>query len=692
MAVISANGSRGHHNFTLTLTETSTSAANNTSTISYLFKISPVVAGYDWANWGNSISYSFTINGTSYSGTIPGYDGRSTVTLKSGLQTVTHGIDGKKTISFSFSVTDNAGQSYTPGNASASGTMKLTDLPRNATVTQSNPAKTETDITISWTSNAVIDYIWYSSNNGSSWTGIDVTDGTSGTYTISGLTADTTYHVKTRVRRKDNQLTTDSTAMLVTTYAYPYANVRPNFNVGDRLTINIFNPLQREVTVTLIGADNSEITSDTITGTSVTGYDTPTIVNALLASTPNAATATYKVKVTYESIETTTTGGTYTVGSAYAPSIGVLSYEDIKASVIAITGNKLLIVRNQSQVEFTANGLTALQGATIASCTVNVNGNNYSLTISGSMAYGGYDTIDSASDLTVTFTVTDSRGISATKELTVTMLDWTIPSALIMAQRQSNYYSETDINVNAYYSSVDGKNSVTIQCRYKKTSDSSYSNWVTLQDEVTSVLSLDNLYEWNVQVKVTDLFGGTATYNLVIPLGMPIIYFDRIKNSVGINCFPQDNRSLEVNGKNLAPSIMKAFNSSPITNLTANAYTKITLDSSVSTGNNLTLSNGGILIGTGVNYIKVSGVLRLSSVGSRGDKQLRIYTDNDNTVLGWANLYMDSGEPCSIVIPPTLVSVSAGETIYLYYSTNESTDTIGGNGRGNSTSLTVEVV
>jgi hypothetical protein len=29
---------------------------------------------------------------------------------------------------------------------------------------------------------------------------------------------------------------------------------------------------------------------------------------------------------------------------------------------------------------------------------------------------------------------------------------------------------------------------------------------------------------------------------------MPIIYFDRLKSSVGINCFPQNEKSLEING------------------------------------------------------------------------------------------------------------------------------------------------
>ena len=131
MASISANGSKGHHKFTLTVTETSTSEANNTSTISYSFKLSPIQSGWDWANYTNAsrtVSYTVNVNGTSYTGTIPNYDGSSTVTLKSGTQTVSHNTDGTKTISFYFNVTDTAGATYTSGNASANGTLALTPL------------------------------------------------------------------------------------------------------------------------------------------------------------------------------------------------------------------------------------------------------------------------------------------------------------------------------------------------------------------------------------------------------------------------------------------------------------------------------------------------------------------------------------------------------------------------------------
>ncbi|MBQ7340899.1 MAG: hypothetical protein IJW41_01860 [Oscillospiraceae bacterium] len=144
MASIYANGSRNHHKFTLAVSEVGTSKEENTSQVSFQFTISPVVQSFDWRYWGNSISYTVTVNGTDFAGTIPDYDGYSTVILKSGSLNVPHNPDGTKTLTFGFSVTDKAGMSYTCGNAGASGSMALTRILRtpptlSASVEDCNP-------------------------------------------------------------------------------------------------------------------------------------------------------------------------------------------------------------------------------------------------------------------------------------------------------------------------------------------------------------------------------------------------------------------------------------------------------------------------------------------------------------------------------------------------------------------------
>lgn len=561
------------------------------------------------------------------------------------------------------------------------------------TVTQNITAKTETTLTVQWSSNAVIDYIWYSIDNGVNWQGINVADGTNGSYTITDLTANRTYLVKTRVRRADNQLTTDSSAITATTYSYPFANNTPSFTVGDIVTIGLFNPLGRSVTVSMIGANGTLIGSYQVSGSTVAGFNGAEAVELLLISIPSSQSGTYSVSVAYGDHVNVNAGGTYTVGSSAAPSIGAVSYMDTNSTVTAITGDNQLIVQSHSTVKFTAEGLTAGTGAALTACSVNVNGNSYPATIDGTTATLENLTIYSGSDVTAQITVTDSRGSTATKPLNVTVLPWFLPSAIIQLQRQSNYYTATDINVNANFAQINGQNSVTIQCRYKKISDSTWSAYITLQDEITSVLQLDNLYEWNVQVVVSDLFGST-TYNAVVPLGMPIVYYDVKKHSTGFNCFPIDDNSVEVNGKNISRCIMTAWLNAPMTYFPINSYTAITLTNSVSTGTRLTFRNGGIQIGAGVDYVLVSGRIGYDTVPTSGTRQLRIAKNSasDGNTGGWVSAYMAQGEPGTLEITPVLVPVIEGDIIYLFYHTIDDLDVLGGNAAGKRTSLTVEVV
>jgi len=527
----------------LTVTETSTSTVNNTSTVA----ISLVLKRpYNIVSSATKTA-SCTINGTVYnwSGTIGGSGDK---TLISTTQVIPHNTDGTKTIAISAQIKlDITWGGVQLGTITGNGTMALTNIPRYATVNQTIVAKTENTLTVKWVSDATIDYIWYSTNNGSTWHGIDVADGTNGQYTISGLYANSTYYVKTRVRRRDSQLTTDSATITVKTYAFPYANSTPNFTIGEKLTIGLFNPLSRNVTVSLFGANDSVVATVTTNNTSVTGFDSQDVQNGLYASIPNAQTGTYKVKVTYGTNNTTTTGGTFKVNpTVCAPTISTASYADTKASVVAITGNNQDIVQNHSIVAYTASGLTANKSATITGCSVAVNGTSYNLTLNGDRATGGNATIDSGQNVEAVFTVTDSRGLTGTKTITINMLAWFIPTAIITLQRHNNFYSESDLKADADFARINGNNQITITYSATKDGDATPTVSGTLQDNVTSVVTLDNNYSWTVVITVTDSFGGTSSYTAFISRGMPIIFFDRLKSSVGINCFPAHDKSLEV--------------------------------------------------------------------------------------------------------------------------------------------------
>lgn len=124
------NGAKGHHKFTLSITEENTQVSTNKSSISYTFKLSPVQNGWDFHITANQINYNIAIGSYTKSGTITNFDGYSTVTLMSGTFEESHDSDGKKNINISFSVNDNYNASYTTGNASVNGNMALTTIAR----------------------------------------------------------------------------------------------------------------------------------------------------------------------------------------------------------------------------------------------------------------------------------------------------------------------------------------------------------------------------------------------------------------------------------------------------------------------------------------------------------------------------------------------------------------------------------
>lgn len=675
----------------LTVTETATSTANNTSTVTVKLVLKRPYAISSSA----TKTAKCTVNGTVYnwSGTI---GGSGDLTLINKTLTVPHNSDGTKTISFSASITlDISWSGSQIGTISGSGSLALTSIPRYATVSQSVASRTETTIAIKWASDSIIDYIWYSTNNGSTWKGINVADGKSGTYTISGLSANSTYQIKTRVRGKVSQLTTDSSSLSVTTYQYPYANSTPNFTIGAKLTIGFYNPLGRTITVQLIGADGSTISTDTVSGSSISGYNNSGNQSRLYASIPNAQSGRYTVKVTYSGQTQTKQGGTYKVDTNVCkPTIGGASYADVNSTITGITGNNQNIVQNRSTVRYTATGLAAKNSATLNSCSVKVNGNTYNMPISGTTATGGNAAINSGTDVQAVITVTDSRGLTASKTVTVTMLELSNPKALITLQRQDNFYTATNITVDATYSYVDGKNTISISYACTKDGDSSATVSGTLSDNVQSTIQLDNNYSWAVKVTLTDRFGLTTVYNLQVSRGMPIIFFDRLLSSVGINCFPQFEKSFELNGVSMERNVATRSLSAGLTTLVTGTYTVIPLNLSNIAGSLLTASGNGIKIGKGVSKVLISGAISYDAGNTAGIRYARIvknsYTDSNTLAMGWETL--QSSERGRIVLQPVLVDVSENDIIYLYYYTTDSSDDIGGNNFGNRTALTVEVI
>ena len=120
----------------LTLTENSTSVSGNSSSVSYTLKLTSTTKDFYQYRVGASVSLDGKTVATRdrYTASQIGIGTYSSVTLLSGTTTVGHNTDGKKSMSVKFTL-DMATASWTPGPMTGTGTMTLTNIPRQATIT-----------------------------------------------------------------------------------------------------------------------------------------------------------------------------------------------------------------------------------------------------------------------------------------------------------------------------------------------------------------------------------------------------------------------------------------------------------------------------------------------------------------------------------------------------------------------------
>lgn len=238
------------------------------------------------------------------------------------------------------------------------------------------------------------------------------------------------------------------------------------------------------------------------------------------------------------------------------PVIGSVSYIDSNSATVAITGNNQYIIRNKSILSVDLTNLSAINGANLIKVEITIGSNTTTVILSGTTASTvvNIGAVNLSSNSILTVKLTDSRGNTATSNVTVLIYDWVAPTAVIECARLNNYYTDTNLLVNSNYSSLGGHNSITIKAYTKLSSASSYGSAINITDGTATTLSLANTDAWNVKVVVSDKLDST-TYILYVDKGLPLVFFDRLKSSMGVNCFPKNVESLEVNGIDILKSI-----------------------------------------------------------------------------------------------------------------------------------------
>lgn len=326
----------------------------------------------------------------------------------------------------------------------------------------------------------------------------------------------------------------------------------PNFTDIENPTITYQNSAGNSVTtlqacISLTGStDNISYRDIPKTGTSYTFQLTEAERNVLRAATPNSNTLSVifyiKTIISGQTFYETATR-TMTIVNA-APSMANPTYQDSNSITTAITDNNQKIIQKQSSLTIAIPAATAQKYATITKYQVTINGIMREQTAAGTMNWG---VLDVSQNIAAIIKAIDSRGNAVTKSMEITIDAWQQPYAVISCKRENNFYTDTVLNASPTVSSLSGQNTVTIQEQHKKTSESAYSTLVNVTPNTDTTLQLDNHYDWNVKIILSDRLAST-TYNITVQKGMPIVYYDRLKSSTGFNCFPEKENSVESQG------------------------------------------------------------------------------------------------------------------------------------------------
>lgn len=551
--------------------------AANTSTIAlgmYVYSKYNIDWG-DWSNGGQSYVGTATSGANCFTFT-EGQTGNGTKWLTENHQvTVTHNSDGTLTlpIYWHWGVYSTWGQYLAP---SGSKNVTLTAIDRTApTVTFSVSSITANGFTISASSSATADLWQYSTNNGSSWTQLSTTEGTSASKAVTGLSPNTTYTVKVRARKKTNQVYGTSSAVTVKTLGGAVVN-SVNALTADAATVKItMNVTVYEASYTnTVVIKNGSAAYLTISGLSwsagtanrtitLTAAQRTTLLTAMASD--KTFTGTFEVKSYSGSTQigstSSKTATVSTTSSSSAPTLSGFTYADSYATTTAITGNDQVFIQGYSKLTVTPGTATPKNYATIANYTATCNGVSVSNTTGDPLTVG---VVSKSGTVAVVLTVTDSRGWTASVTQNITVVAYANPKVNSLTLRRTNdIEAEMQLVFNGTISAITvggtQKNSLLYaRYRYKATSATSYSSYVSILSAVTqsgtsfsySNLELRNLaadQSWDVHIQIRDKLNSLSSLDLyyVIPQGTPLVALRKTK--VGINT-PTPEAALDVVG------------------------------------------------------------------------------------------------------------------------------------------------
>lgn len=475
---------------------------------------------------------------------------------------------------------------------------------------------TETTMNFSWSTSesCIKTVLYYKLSTASSYSTLTIYDNssgaTSGTGSLTGLTAGKTYNIYAKCTKKDSGGNTrDSSTLSKNTYAYPSISSigtssitipAPGGSVNQSITLS--NPLSRSVTVSAKIGSTSIATSQTTTGTSVTLSLSANNMYTGIGGSAKNGTITYTCA--YGSTSSNTATSTcVTSATNCGPTVSANpTYTNTNSTHSTLVGTDT-IIQGKSSFSVTSPAITTRGGASVSKYYFKIGNGSYEN--NGTTATKTYSSTSSSGSVIAYCYAEDSRGYTSTvKQVTMRVLSYSEPSANVTVARNGYSTSATITVISATRSVLSKSNATSTDVNNWRGNTSSNKISVSITSGPTlsaSVIGTTSATMSNQTVNITNaslsssytvtlnISDRITTKSVTYPLdkASPILSLLNT-NRVGVNKV-DPSCALDVNGDAKVSGSLTVNNASVLTSIPTASSSVL---GGIKVGSYLTISNG----------------------------------------------------------------------------------------------------
>lgn len=373
--------------------------------------------------------------------------------------------------------------------------------------------------------------------------------------------------------------------------------------LGQSVTINITRYLTGASDKLTYNINGSTGTIATTTANSYVWTPPIDLAEQIINSTTGTCVITCTTYNGSSSVGSNSKNLTLVVPDSVVPSVSIGTLTEADTTMISKNWGIFLQNKSKLNIPITASGI---YNSTIQSIVTTING----LSFTGSSVVTS--TLITAGTNTISTTVTDSRGRTATTTTTYSVVPYTNPNIQIaQAQRCLSDGTLSDdgtyllIDYKADISSADNNNSKIHKIGYKRTTDSTYtyvtlssSYSVDIQDQVSS-FTISSDFAYDVIFEATDSFM-TSPVERLIDTGFDLLNFNASGKAMAIGKVSEASANQELLEVNLPTEFLDDVETQSVT---TNGDINATGDITATTGNFDILNvNGEDIIDTIKNY------------------------------------------------------------------------------------------